>query len=210
MYGSLMNKFLELEESSELKEVDSYEEFVSIMIDQLSLLEEDIEVLEDEEDIVEEGANIDYISELNKIKSTIRAKKIDMKKYAKTKDKSKFIKTCDEAIDALDDAKNAINKIEPTLGSTVISVALKLAKAIGMFYLAVHGGAALMVKGHGVAGYVVSAGGGGLSGLTAPLPKPGKGVSNVKMWNQYRKNALQYIELTKEDIKAQKANAKTW
>lgn len=199
IYG---NKFLNLQESDteEVKEMS-----VGEFLESLITLEDTIEALEESEDALQEGANIDYIKELTSVKKEIRIKNKELKQFKKDKDKKNYIKTAEEAIKILEKSKKSINKIDPSMGSTIISIVLKVIKCVALFNASVNVGVAL----NGIAGLAVSGAGGALSGLSIPLPTFDN-TPTEKQWNQYRKNAILYIESTIKNMKALIKDTKNW
>ena len=204
IYG---NKFLNLQEDSEVIETKEMttEEYYQYIIESLVSLEDTIESLEESEDTLQEGANIDYIKELTSIKKEIKAKTKELKRFKKEKDKKNFIKTAEEAIKVLENGKKAINKIDPSMGSTVLSVILKIIKFIVLFNTATKTLYTLPTAIGAVTGTAIW----GTAIFSTPFPTFDN-VPNEKQWNQYRKNAIMYIESTITNTKNLIRDTKNW
>ena len=200
LYG---NKFLNLQESEATEEVK--EMSVGEFLESFTTLEDTIEALEESEDALQEGANIDYIKELTSVKKEIRIKNKELKQFKKDKDKKNYIKTAEEAIKILEKSKKSINKIDPSMGSTIISIVLKVIKSIALFNTSVNAGIAL----GGAAGLAVSGAGSAIAGSAIPLPTFDN-TPTEKQWNQYRKNAILYIDYTIGNMKALIKDTKNW
>ena len=226
LYGKLLDTF---SESYELEEV-SFEEYCKQTLAELIALEEAIDELDDEEDLLDEGANIDYIKEINSLKKKLNSNKKELKKYKKAKDKKNFIKACDEGIKICEESRVIINKIDPSVGSTVISVVIKFVKAVLIFVASAHIGQGVIDAGshlfvgikngslvvgkatktaNAIAGLGLAGLGGAVSGTSAPLPY-NNGTTAVKAWNQYRKNALMLINKSIDSLKIEKKNAEKY